>query len=293
MTASEIVATDSKGLDLKGPDLRALEAKVAGSSFYAAMKLMSARQRAAMFAIYAFCREVDDIADDLKGERAERALALDSWRTDLEALYSGEEPGRAAYLAQAVDAFGLEQADFLAVIDGMAMDVESDIVAPDRVTLDLYCDRVASAVGRLSVKVFGMEDQAGVALSHHLGRALQLTNILRDLDEDAAIGRLYLSKESLAAAGIEATDPLTVVADPRIDMAAQVIAATARVHYAAADRVMKSAKRGSLRAPRLMRAAYGRILRRMQAIGWAPPRRRVSLSKLEKLWVVIRHGLMA
>jgi phytoene synthase len=150
-------------------------------------------------------------------------------------------------------------------------------------------------VGRLSVKVFGMEDKAGVQLSHHLGRALQLTNILRDLDEDAAIGRLYLSRESLAAAGLEAfsSDPLSVVSDPRVHMAAQVIAATARVHYAAADQVMRGARKGSLRAPRLMRAAYGRILERMQAVGWAPPRQRVSLSKLEKLWVVLRYGLAA
>ena len=278
---------------MSAPDLAALEAKVAGSSFYAAMKLMPAKKRAAMFAIYAFCRAVDDIADDLGGDRIERAAALESWRRDLEALYRGQEPNQAAFLVEAVNAFGLEQADFIAVIDGMAMDVAGDIVAPDRVTLDLYCDRVASAVGRLSVKVFSMEDKDGVDLSHHLGRALQLTNILRDLDEDAAIGRLYLSKESLAAAGITATDPKAVVADPRINMAAQVTAATARVHYDAADRIMQRARKGNLRAPRLMRAAYGRILQRMQAIGWAPPRARVSLSKLEKLWVVIRYGLAA
>jgi phytoene synthase len=137
-----------------------------------------------------------------------------------------------------------------------------------------------------------MERTAGIALSHHLGRALQLTNILRDLDEDAAIGRLYLSKESLDAAFIPVSDPKTVISDPRIDMAACVIAAKARVHYAHADGVMAAARQGQLRAPRLMRAAYGRILDRMQAEGWAPPRRRVSLNKLEKLWVVLRHGLV-
>ena len=87
--------------------------------------------------------------------------------------------------------------DFLTVLDGMDMDVAEDIVAPDLATLDLYCDRVASAVGRLSIKVFGMEEGPGFELAHHLGRALQLTNILRDIDEDAAIGRLYLPREYL------------------------------------------------------------------------------------------------
>ena len=275
-----------------GPDMAALEAKVAGSSFYAAMKIMPPKGRAGMFAIYAYCRAVDDIADDLEGSRPERAAALDQWRRDLDALYAGGDPGQAAFLVEPIREFDLEKADFIAVIDGMAMDVEGDIVAPAAVILDLYCDRVASAVGRLSVKVFGMERDAGIALSHHLGRALQLTNILRDFDEDAGIGRLYVSSNALAKAGIPITDPKTIIADPRIDIAARVLAAEARQHYAAADRVMKSARQGELRAPRLMRAAYGRILDHMLQAGWASPRRRVSLSKAEKLWVLVRHGLM-
>ncbi len=281
----------SAGAQVAQPDLAALEAKVAGSSFYAAMKLMAPKGRAGMFAVYAFCRAVDDIADDQQGDRAERAEALDNWRRDLDSLYAGGDPGRAAFLVQTVRAFGLHKADFMSVIDGMAMDVAADIVAPDAHTLDVYCDRVASAVGRLSVKVFGMDGEQGVMLAHHLGRALQLTNILRDLDEDAAIGRLYLPREALQAAGVPIGAPVQVVADPRIDAAAQIVAAQARDHYAAADRVLREARRGHLRAPRLMRAAYGQILERMQKKGWAPPRRRVSLSKIEKLWVVLRHGL--
>jgi squalene synthase HpnD len=276
-----------------GPDMAALEAKVSGSSFYAAMKIMPPHKRAAMFAIYAFCREVDDIADDLQGDRAQRAAALAAWRADVAALYRGDAAGRAAFLTEAVKTFGLKQDDFVAVIDGMAMDVDDDIIAPDHATLELYCDRVACAVGRLSVRVFGMADQPGIDLSHHLGLALQLTNILRDLDEDAGIGRLYLSRDSLAAAGIAATDPHAVIADPRVDKAARVIAASARAHYDAADKIMKAATVGDMRAPRLMRVAYGRVLERMLAVGWAPPRRRVSLSKLEKLWVALRYGLLA
>jgi phytoene synthase len=274
------------------PDMAALEAKVAKSSFYAAMKMMAPKGRAGMFAIYAFCRAVDDIADDQQGARPERAAALDQWRRDLDALYAGGDPGQAAFLAQAVRDFDLEKADLVAVIDGMAMDVAGDIVAPDAATLDLYCDRVASAVGRLSVRVFGMERAAGIELSHHLGRALQLTNILRDLDEDAGICRFYLSSDALAVAGVPVSAPSTMIADPRIDIAARQIAVQARAHYDAADKIMKASRRGDMRAPRLMRAAYGKILDHMLAEGWAPPRRRVSLSRAEKLWVLFRHGLM-
>ena len=275
-----------------GPDMAALEAKVAKSSFYAAMKMMPPKGRAGMFAIYAFCRAVDDIADDQQGSRPQLAAALDQWRADLDALYAGGDPGQAAFLVEPVRDFDLEKPDFVAVIDGMAMDVAGDIVAPDAATLDLYCDRVASAVGRLSVKVFGMERQQGIELSHHLGRALQLTNILRDFDEDAGIGRLYVSSDALAVAGIPVSDPATIIADPRIDAAARVLAQAARGHYAAADRVMNASRQGSIKAPRLMRAAYGKILEHMLVQGWAPPRTRVSLSKAEKLWVLLRYGLL-
>ena len=272
-------------------DLEALWAKVRKSSFYAAMKSMPPAERDAMFAIYAFCRAVDDIADDQLGHKVERTAALNAWRADVARLFHGGDPGQAAFLAEPVRAFGLEQADFVAVIDGMQMDIDADIVAPDHATLDLYCDRVASAVGRLSVKVFGMEQAPGVELAYHLGRALQLTNILRDLDEDAGIGRLYVSSDALAVAGMAVSDPASVIADPRVDTAARQIAAEARRHYEAADKVMRTAK-GQLKAPRLMRAAYGRILEHMQAQGWKPPRRRVSLSKREKLWVLVRYGLL-
>ena len=273
------------------PQLQALWAKVQKSSFYAAMKTMPPKERGAMFAIYAFCRAVDDIADDQEGDKPGRTAALDQWRGDLDALYAGRPCGQAAFLVEPVRDFGLVQADFVAVIDGMQMDVDADIVAPDHATLDLYCDRVASAVGRLSVKVFGMDQQPGVDLAYHLGRALQLTNILRDLDEDAGIGRLYVSSDALAVAGIPTGAPEAVVADPRIDVAARQIAAEARQHYEAADKVMRAA-RGKLKAPRLMRAAYGRILDHMLAEGWAPPRRRVSLTKGEKVWVLLRYGLL-
>jgi phytoene synthase len=244
-----------------------------------------------MFAVYAFCRQVDDIADDLMGDRGERRAALDAWRADIEQLYAGKDPGQAAIVAEPVRRFGLDKADFLAVIDGMQMDADEDIRAPDLQKLDLYCDRVASAVGRLSVRIFGMDQGPGLELAHHLGRALQLTNILRDLDEDAGIGRLYLPRELLDQAGLTGSDPDAVIADPRVDAACRALAAMAREHYRAADEVMAARPRGRLAAPRLMGAVYGRILDRTEKAGWAPPRRRPKLGKPELLWVLLRHGI--
>ncbi|WIM10240.1 presqualene diphosphate synthase HpnD [Enhydrobacter sp.] len=269
-------------------DLAEIQARVSGSSFYAAMLLMPKAERTAMFAIYGFCRLVDDIADDGTRSRPERAKALDRWRADIAALYAGEPAGQAAFLAAAVRDFKLREADFLAVIDGMGMDVSADIRAPDLETLDLYCERVASAVGRLSTRIFGMDDKPGFALARELGRALQLTNILRDLDEDAGIGRLYLPRELLAEAGIETNDPVAAIGDPRVDAACRRLAAQAQDRFAGAERVLRARPRGRLLAPRLMAAVYQTLLQDMLAEGWAPPRRRARIGKLRLLALVAR-----
>ena len=269
----------------------ALQKQVSGSSFYAGMRVLPKAERDAMYAIYGFCRLVDDIADDEHGDRADRAAALERWRDDIAALYAGRDPGQARLVTEAVRRFGLKQDDFVAVIDGMAMDVAGDIRWPPFAELDLYCDRVASAVGRLSVRVFGMEEQPGIALAFHLGRALQLTNILRDLDEDAAIGRVYLPGEMITTAGIPFTTPVEVVGDPRIDGVARQVATIAHDHYDEARTILAKRPRGHLLAPRLMEAVYAKVLARTEAIGWAPPRTRVKMSKPELLWTVVRLGL--
>ncbi len=268
-----------------------VQQKAASSSFYLAMRLMPALQREAMFAIYAFCRAVDDIADDGLGTRSERQNALNAWRADLAGLYGGIPPSHLSYLVQPVHEFDLRLEDFLAVIDGMEMDVREDIVAPELSVLDLYCDRVASAVGRLSVKIFGMNEDAGFALAHDLGRALQLTNILRDLDEDALIGRLYLPRDFLAAAGITSRDPATVLSDARLDDACRQLAALAHRHYASAQRLMAAKPKGRIATPRLMGAVYSQILSEMERAGWQAPRRRVALSKLKLAQIVLANGL--
>jgi phytoene synthase len=263
--------------------------RASGSSFYTAMRILPRERRDAIFEIYSFCRAVDDVADD-GGPRDQRLQLLAQWRADVDALYVGTPPPRLAGLVGAVRRFSLRREDFLAIIDGMEMDVLADIRAPDLGTLDLYCDRVASAVGRLCVRVFGMEAAPGIALAHHLGRALQLTNILRDLDEDAAIGRLYLPREALAAAAITTTEPLQAVASPKLDGACAVLVERARNHFREAEAVMRSCPRSAIRTPRIMALAYQQILDSLVARGFAPPRRPVRVSRLRLAWIVLRHA---
>jgi phytoene synthase len=255
------------------------------------MRLMPKAQREAMYEIYSFCRQVDDIADE-EGPRPVRREALAQWRRDIDALYEGRPPQALASLARAVAQFKMRKEDFLAVIDGMEMDVIEDIRAPDLATLDLYCDRVASAVGRLSVRVFGMDEQPGIQLAHHLGRALQLTNILRDIDEDADIGRLYLPREALSAAGIESRDPKTVAAHPNLGVACNIVVDRAREHFEKADAVMARSPRRAVKAPRIMGCAYRRILDGMVARGFAPPRERVRVGKAQLIGIALRYAFI-
>ena len=268
------------------------QSQASGSSFYAAMRLLPQAERQAMFAIYSFCRQVDDIADEPHFTHPERVAGLNTWREDLEALYARTPPASLMFLKGPVDQFSLLKEDFLAIIDGMQTDVDTTIRAPDFATFDLYCDRVASAVGRLSVRVFGMKAVPGRQLAYHLGRALQFTNILRDLDEDAQLGRLYLPSEALLEAGIHSNIPSEVVADLRIEGACLWLAAKASDHYRAADNLLKARPAGRLRAPRLMSAVYGEILRQMQSKGWGAPRRRVKLGKTRLAWLVLSRGLL-
>jgi squalene synthase HpnD len=265
--------------------------RASGSSFYAGMRMLPRDRREAVFEIYSFCRAVDDVAD-AGGPRPPRLAELERWRSDVDQLYAGAPPPRLNGLDEPRRRFALERADFMAIIDGMEMDVVEDIRAPDWAKLDRYCDRVASAVGRLCVNVFGLERADGVELAHHLGRALQLTNIMRDLDEDAALGRLYLPREALQAAGIEASEPATVLSHPRLADAVVPVLERARAHFREADAVMGRCPPRLVRTPRLMEKAYQVLLRKLTARGWAPPRAQVSIGKLRLLWIVARYGLL-
>jgi phytoene synthase len=266
-------------------------ATASGSSFYAAMRILPREQRDAMFQIYNFCRQVDDIADST-GPRPERLAAIQQWRDDIDALYQNHAPPRLQDYVGSVRRFGLKREDFLAIIDGMEMDIPQDIRAPDFATLDLYCDRVASAVGRLSVRVFGLPENDGIELAHHLGRALQLTNILRDIDEDAGIGRLYLPLEALLHAGITSNDPLKVVTEPALPKVCVPLIERARDHFEKADQIMKRNSRRVVRAPRIMSKYYRAILELLVARGFAAPRQPVRLNKAARLAIILRYAFI-
>jgi squalene synthase HpnD len=284
-------AADQLGEDALRETIRH-RVEAAGTSFYWAMRLLPWDRRNGMYAIYAFCREVDDIAD---GERPveHKLAALAGWREEIDALYDGRPCHLLARaLSGPMRGYELRKEDFLAILAGMEMDARGDIRAPDLATLDLYCARVASAVGHLSVHIFGDSGAAAHAVAESLGRALQLTNILRDLAEDAARRRLYLPREILDRRGIRDTEPAAVLQHPGLPAACRDVAAIAEGHFREAARAMEQCSRRAMRPAAVMAALYRATLSALQRSDWRNPRQRVSVSTSLKLWLVVRHGLL-
>ena len=280
-----------------GPDALAdmIEAKVkaSGSSFYWGMRVLEKPRRQAMYAVYAFCREVDDIADADDTLPLERLRRLNAWRDEVDRIYDGgaNHPVARALVRPAAE-YGLAREDLLAVIDGCAMDAEQTVTRPSLEVLDLYCDRVACAVGRLSVRVFGPWTPRCDDVAAALGRALQLTNILRDVEEDAGMGRLYLPDELLSAYGVAGTDPAAALAHPGLTLVQRDLAVLARRYFAEADAAMAECPRATMRPAKLMRSTYRAILDRLEAGDWRRGRGRVSLPVRLKLWYAVRHALL-
>lgn len=268
------------------------EVKNSGSSFLIGMMALPRARRMGMFGLYAFCRAVDDIADsDWPAEK--RLTVLESWRDHVGDLFKGEATHPVMQLlAPAVLDFDIREQDFHDIIEGMVMDARETIIAPSWDALDTYCDHVASAVGRVSVRIFGESSEASREVAHHLGRALQLTNILRDLDEDAARGRLYLPREALEEAGIlsgeGAIDIAAVLAHPALDAACRAVARRAATHFDAADEALGKCDPKAMKPARIMRDYYEGLLHRLLQQGWAAPRARVSLGIFEKLKLLLK-----
>lgn len=262
----------------------------AGTSFYWAMRRLPEAKRRAMFGIYAFCREVDDIADGAAGV-AEKMEALGRWRGEIERLY-GEQPRDPVTraLKRAVEEFGLRKEDFRAVIDGMEMDARESLRIADMDELDLYCDRVACAVGRLSVRVFGIDDDIGLEIASALGQALQLTNILRDITEDAERDRLYIPANLLSAHDIPAGDISAVLNHPRFPQVCDTLAAVARRRFDQAKAAILQCDPDKIRPAVMMMEVYRRILDKLAHRGWLNLNLPVSISRPGKLWIALRYG---
>ncbi|MBU6418165.1 MAG: presqualene diphosphate synthase HpnD [Proteobacteria bacterium] len=263
--------------------------KASGTSFYHGMKILPPERRDAMYAIYAFCRVVDDIADEEGRDFTAKQAELEAWRQRVAAMYErGEaEDAITRALLVVIQDYHVRQEDFIAIIDGMEMDAGEPIIAPKLAELDLYCDRVASAVGRLSVRVFGDSSPAADEVAHALGRGLQLTNILRDVAEDAERGRIYLPTEFLAEAGVTA-EPSRILTAPALPQVCARVAEMAEQNFARAHAAMAHCDAKAMRPAQMMEASYRPLLDILRRRNFDYAQGRVSLPKWKKLMLAAR-----
>ncbi|UWQ22068.1 squalene/phytoene synthase family protein [Jannaschia sp. W003] len=255
----------------------------AGSSFALGMRVLPEPRRRAIHAVYALCRAVDDIADgDAPGAATPeaRAAALDRWEREVALAFAGR-PGTAigAEIARAAAWLDLPEAEFALVIDGMRMDARA-IVAPSAEVLDAYIRRVAGAAGILSMRCFGAWlGPPSERFALHLARGLQLVNILRDVEQDAAMGRLYLPRPVLEAAGLPG-EPARVPGHAALPRARALVGADARRAFRAAAAEIPAHRRVPLLPALVMMGPYERLLRRWESDWTRPPPRRSRLGKL-------------
>ena len=263
-----------------------------GTSFLWGMRALPAERRRAMYAIYAFCREVDDIADG-PGATGGKMRALAAWREEIARLYAGrpERPTTRALLGP-VRRFDLPREEFLAVIDGMEIDAAPAVRMGTLDDLLGYCRKVAGAVGMLSIHAFGAARPPGPRFAETLGTALQLTNILRDLKEDAALRRLYVPLDALARHGVPEAAPDAVLAHPGFPGACAELAGLARARYADAKGLMAELGWRQMRPSVLMMAVYRDTLDRLEERGWERIDGPIRLTRGRKAWLALRHGFL-
>lgn len=263
----------------------------AGSSFFWGMRRLEPDRRRGVYAVYGFCREVDDIADG-DAELSRKVALLDLWRAEVARLYEGapRHPIGLALLP-AVREYGLRQADFIAVIDGMAMDAAPRVRLTDRAELALYCDRVACAVGRLCNPIFGIPAEIDNDLAAALGEAMQLTNILRDIVEDAGRDRVYLPADALQTAGAGGDGIEDILTAPGLGDLCESLANEAAAKFETAEALIATIDKSVARPVVMMLKVYKNILENLMQRGWDNLEQEVGPGKLGKLMIAARYGI--
>jgi phytoene synthase len=259
-------------------------AAASGSSFYYSFLFLPPPRRRAITAFYAFCREVDDVVDEARDVGVARAK-LAWWRTEVADLFAGRptHPVTRA-LAPFIGTFGLDARRMGEIIDGMEMDLTRHRYA-DFDSLSLYCHRVAGVVGQVAASIFGYANPRTLEYADALGLAFQLTNIIRDVGEDARLGRVYLPADELARHGLTAEDILSLAPGPGFDAMIREQAARAQAQYDRALALLPPEDRRSQRAGLIMAAIYRTLLAEIESAGYPVLRARVSLTPIRKFWI--------
>ena len=258
-----------------------------GSSFYYSFMFLPEAQRKAITALYAFCREVDDVVDECHDPELARSK-LNWWRAEIFGTFDGKPHHPVCQaLSTSIKDFNLPKEHFLEIIDGMAMDLEQTRYA-NFADLSLYCYRVASVVGLMAAEIFGFEDRATLDYAHNLGMAFQLTNILRDIKEDAERGRIYLPLDELEKFDVSEKDILECRPSDNMTKLLDFQAQRASEYYDKAFSLLPEGDRYAQRTGIIMASIYRTVLNTIEKDSSQVLTQRISLSPIRKLWIAWR-----
>ena len=260
------------------------KAVASGSSFYYAFLFLPAPRRAAITAFYAFCREVDDVVDEMV-DAGVAATKLAWWSSEVAQAFAGQpsHPVMQALMPHAAN-YGIEARHLQAVIEGCQMDLEQTRYL-DYPTLQRYCHLVAGVVGEVAARIFGQTDPATTAYAHTLGQALQLTNIIRDVGEDALRGRIYLPVSELQRFDVKAHEILKRGYSERFTALMQFQAQRAHGLYEQALALLPAADRRAQKPGLMMASIYRTLLREIESAQFQVLHQRIKLTPLRKLWL--------
>ena len=268
------------------------KAAASGSSFYYSFLFLPEDKRRAITALYAFCREVDDVVDECSDPALARTK-LAWWRTEVAAIYEGNPQHPVARaLAALLPRFRLSREHLYDILDGMQMDLDRNRY-PDIAALEEYCHRVAGVVGLLSAEIFGYRDPRTLEYASDLGLAFQLTNIIRDVGEDARLGRIYLPLDELERFGVSTADIMHGQESDNVNRLIEFQIDRALGVYQRAFDKLPTVDRAAQRPGIMMAAIYRTLLEEIRADGCHVLRQRVSLTPLRKLWIASRTWLTA
>jgi phytoene synthase len=263
------------------------KAAKSGSSFYYSFRFLPTQQRQAIIALYAFCREVDDTVDEIEDTDIARAK-LAWWREEIQRTFQGTASHPVGLALQSsLQNFALHEEYFMEIIDGMAMDLDQFSYAEFK-HLALYCHRAASVVGLLSVEIFGYKDRLTLKYAENLGMALQLTNIIRDVREDAQRGRIYLPQDELQQFNVKSDDLLALKSSPELIELLKFQTARAKQYYQQALQILPEHDRYTQRTGLIMAAIYEATLVEIEKDNFQVMQHRVSLTPIRKLWIAWR-----
>jgi len=263
------------------------KAASSGSSFYSSFRFLPELKRRAITALYAFCREVDDVVDECKDEVVARQT-LNWWREEVTKLYKGQATHPVTQAIQELlNDFNLAEEYLLEIIDGMEMDLDIHQYATFK-DLSLYCYRAASVVGLLSAEIFGFNNRQTLKYAHDLGMAFQLTNILRDVREDAERGRVYLPQDELLQFGVSQQNLTQPITSDAVKKLFHFQADRAREYYIKAFNQLPDEDRFSQRTGLIMAEIYLSLLEEIENDGYRVLEHRIKLTPTRKLWLAWR-----